>query len=178
MLQVGAQSFTSLAGAQRRVAGLAAAVAGEGRRLGVRAAARVIADEAIRRVPRGRGVPTVPTVTRGGEQPTREHLADTIGIREEQHVIGPGGATRYGVGTDDPRGLYLEFGTKPHEIRPRYARALWGPGMAHPVARVSHPGSPARPWLKPAADAKAAEAAAAFAAQITQMARFLGQGGA
>lgn len=37
----------------------------------------------------------------------------------------------------------LEFGTGPHVIEPRDKQALYWPGAAHPVKRVSHPGTPA-----------------------------------
>ena len=36
---------------------------------------------------------------------------------------------------------HVEFGTRPHTIRPRRARALFWPGAAHPVKSVSHPGT-------------------------------------
>lgn len=36
---------------------------------------------------------------------------------------------------------YVEFGTRPHEIRPRVKQALWWEGAPHPVARVWHPGT-------------------------------------
>lgn len=35
----------------------------------------------------------------------------------------------------------VEFGTKPHVILPKTAKALFWPGAAHPVARVNHPGT-------------------------------------
>lgn len=41
-------------------------------------------------------------------------------------------------------GVFLEEGTKPHEIRPRNKKALYWPGASHPVKRVKHPGS--RPY--------------------------------
>lgn len=37
----------------------------------------------------------------------------------------------------------LEFGSRPHVIEPRNAKALYWPGARHPVARVNHPGTPA-----------------------------------
>ncbi len=36
----------------------------------------------------------------------------------------------------------LEFGTKPHVIKPRKKKALFWPGAAHPVKIVHHPGNP------------------------------------
>jgi len=48
-------------------------------------------------------------------------------------------------------GRWLEEGTRPHEIRPRFKRALSWPGAKHPVKRVQHPGTKARPIVWPAA---------------------------
>ena len=36
---------------------------------------------------------------------------------------------------------YVEFGTKPHDILPRDAKALYWEGAAHPVSVVHHPGT-------------------------------------
>ena len=47
---------------------------------------------------------------------------------------------------------FVEEGTAPHIIRPRTAGALYWPGAAHPVPLVHHPGSRARPFLKPVAE--------------------------
>jgi hypothetical protein len=44
----------------------------------------------------------------------------------------------------------LEYGTKPHIIRPKEKKALWWPGAEHPVLLVRHPGTPARPFIRPA----------------------------
>lgn len=59
----------------------------------------------------------------------------------------PGGATGR-VFIEDEIGCYLEFGTAPHIIRPRNARALFWPGARHPVLEVHHPGTRAYNWLR------------------------------
>ncbi|MEU0236778.1 hypothetical protein ABZ234_03740 [Nocardiopsis sp. NPDC006198] len=41
----------------------------------------------------------------------------------------------------DRKSEWIEYGTRPHIIRPRTAGALWWPGAAHPVAMVRHPGT-------------------------------------
>ncbi|MFD9464376.1 HK97 gp10 family phage protein [Streptomyces sp. NPDC060027] len=46
--------------------------------------------------------------------------------------------------------MTVEFGSSPHVITPRNAKALYWPGARHPVARVNHPGTPAQPFLRPA----------------------------
>ncbi len=50
--------------------------------------------------------------------------------------------------------LAVEEGTRPHVIRPVNAKALWWPGLDHPVMSVNHPGTKARPYLIPAADSE------------------------
>ena len=63
------------------------------------------------------------------------------------------------VGTDGaPYGLVLELGADPHEIYGVQSPYLWSlaqdPDHPDPLifstASVDHPGSPPRPWLKPA----------------------------
>ena len=64
-------------------------------------------------------------------------------------------------------GMFLEFGTKPHVIKPKSGDKLawggWVTGSARAgskvfegdsvvVSRVKHPGQPRRPWLRPAFD--------------------------
>ena len=55
------------------------------------------------------------------------------------------------VGTNVAYAGIHQFGgrTRPRTIRPRRRKALWWPGLPHPVASVRHPGSkvPARPFL-------------------------------
>lgn len=48
--------------------------------------------------------------------------------------------------------VHVEFGTAPHDIVPRFKKALFWKGADHPVKRVHHPGSKAHPFLQPAAD--------------------------
>lgn len=48
---------------------------------------------------------------------------------------------------------YLEFGTRPHEIRPRFKKALFWPTARHPVKSVWHTGTDARHTLENAGEA-------------------------
>jgi HK97 gp10 family phage protein len=50
-----------------------------------------------------------------------------------------------------PHWHFVEYGTRPHIIRPRTKKALWWPGAAHPVSQVRHPGTQAQPFIRPAA---------------------------
>ena len=55
---------------------------------------------------------------------------------------------------------YVEFGTGPHEIRPRTKRVLrWKSGSGYRYAtRVQHPGTRAQPYMIPGAEAAIAGA--------------------
>ena len=50
---------------------------------------------------------------------------------------------------------YMDFvidGTRPHDIVPKRAQALFWPGASHPVKRVHHKGSKSNPFVDRAAD--------------------------
>lgn len=73
-------------------------------------------------------------------------LADSI----EHHLEG-GNLIVSATGSDeDSYAVYVEMGTRPHEIRPRDKQALFWPGAAHPVGKVHHPGTQPEPFLRPA----------------------------
>jgi Bacteriophage HK97-gp10, putative tail-component len=156
MLAIGAQTFPSLESMQRKLGALSNAARDQGRLRGAQRAADLIADQARRNVPRSTN-----------DRPGHVHLADTIGTRLYQHDAT---VTRIGVGTDDPRGEMLEKGTAPHEIVARNAGALYWPGARHPVKRVRHPGTRARPWLVPAYEDARDAAGAAFGAAVVEAA--------
>ena len=46
----------------------------------------------------------------------------------------------------------VEEGTRPHTIRAKNKKALYWKGAKHPVKKVNHPGSKAKPFLIPAFD--------------------------
>ncbi len=85
----------------------------------------------------------------GGHTDRGQTLTDTGRLRasftrqaSEDEVI---------VGTNVVYAAIHQFGgkTRPHVIRPRRKKALFWPGLNHPVKKVQHPGSkvPARPFL-------------------------------
>jgi hypothetical protein len=53
-----------------------------------------------------------------------------------------------------PYAGFVEFGTKPHEIRPKSAKVLRFSvgGKTVYTKRVRHPGTKAQPFMKPAVD--------------------------
>jgi len=63
---------------------------------------------------------------------------------------GSGRSVGYVIGTNVNYAAAVEYGTAPHVIKPRYKQALYWPGAAHPVAQVNHPGTAAKPFLRPA----------------------------
>lgn len=44
----------------------------------------------------------------------------------------------------------VEYGSAPHVIRARNAKALFWPGAEHPVRQVNHPGNAPQPYMRPA----------------------------
>lgn len=62
------------------------------------------------------------------------------------------GKGRVWVGTD--HWAPQEYGARPHTIRPKGPpggkKALWWPGLSHPVGAVRHPGNAAQPFMRPA----------------------------
>ncbi len=53
---------------------------------------------------------------------------------------------------DVPYGKFVRHGTRPHVILPRFKKALFWPGAAHPVRIVHHPGTKPNPYHERAAD--------------------------
>lgn len=63
--------------------------------------------------------------------------ASTIG----NTVTGGGSHVAGHVGSNDKVAKFLEEGTPPHIIHPRFKKALFWPGARHPVKSVRHPGT-------------------------------------
>ena len=51
------------------------------------------------------------------------------------------------VGTNVEYAPFLQFGTRPYDIRPINKKALFWPGAGHPVKGVHNPGLPPRPFM-------------------------------
>jgi hypothetical protein len=67
------------------------------------------------------------------------HTADTIKAIGNPVVV-----------DNDPLWFYLEYGTRPHRIRPWRKKALWWEGAEHPVSEVHHPGTPEYAFMRQA----------------------------
>lgn len=73
--------------------------------------------------------------------------------------INGGGSRVIGTfGSDYPVFEYLEKGTRPHIIQPRFKKALFWPGARHPVRVVHHPGTAAQHPLERSAQVAGAGA--------------------
>jgi HK97 gp10 family phage protein len=75
-------------------------------------------------------------------------LRDSIGVRIE--------GTTIRVGPDVPYATYVEFGTRPHEIKPKKPGGVLAfkvNGQQVYARVVNHPGTPAQPFVRPAFDA-------------------------
>lgn len=69
---------------------------------------------------------------------------------------------------------YVEFGTKPHVIEAKNAKALYWPGAEHPVKRVNHPGSKANPFMERIVAFAQPDIDAQFGEALTQIVQAIG----
>lgn len=143
MAVAGSVTITGLDELQERMKDLSAGAQRRVLRRGLVKAANVVRQEARKRAPvrtgrLKRGVRTKVTVRRDG-----------LAVAQ----IYPGRSARHG--------LFAERGTQPHVIRPRTAKVL-ADGRTVYGRTVQHPGQPARPWMKPAAEAAHGAANEAF----------------
>jgi len=70
------------------------------------------------------------------EGPMRESIEAKVELGMDASALVTGQ-----VFTEDPRAIYVEEDTQPHDIVPRFKAALFWPGARHPVRRVHHPGT-------------------------------------
>jgi hypothetical protein len=76
----------------------------------------------------------------------RDDERHPVKLKDSFRVMGQGTDERY-ITTDAPwKFTWVTQGTAPHLILPRYKRALWWPGLEHPVAYVNHPGTSPNPF--------------------------------
>lgn len=82
----------------------------------------------------------------------RRAPVDTGRLRSSIVSRAEGGGRQLGyvVGSNVSYAAAVEYGTSPHVIKPKYKKALFWPGASHPVAQVNHPGTKAKPFLRPA----------------------------
>jgi hypothetical protein len=66
------------------------------------------------------------------------------------------------VASDHPQAAVLEFGSRPHVIKPKNKKKLFWPGARFPVKEIHHPGTPAFKVLGGAAEQVVESADAIF----------------
>jgi hypothetical protein len=64
---------------------------------------------------------------------------------------------------------YVEFGTAPHTITARNAKALFWPGAQHPVRSVHHPGTKPNQFMERIVAAATPDINTAFVTALTQI---------
>lgn len=78
------------------------------------------------------------------------------------------------VKKDDPYyALFVERGTKPHEIRPKGKKSLFLAGLMR--EQVKHPGAKAKPFLQPALEENAEAILAAMQEELAEQIEQLGR---
>lgn len=74
---------------------------------------------------------------------------DTGNLKNSIGVDFDGDGLGFEAGPTASYGADVEYGTAPHVITPRTAKALYWPGAEHPVKRVQHPGTAPQPYMIP-----------------------------
>jgi HK97 gp10 family phage protein len=136
----------------------------EAERASMRAAANVLAVEARKRAPRDTG-----------------RLASAKGVTVKVSVTNQ--KIEANVGTTRA-GMWAELGTRPHAVKLKGKRRKGGPAKAmrlpdgHFVRGViKHPGQPARPFIRPALEAKKSEIVETYGEAFKRQIAKLTQGG-
>ena len=97
----------------------------------------------------------------------------TADAMTKETIVKRGGRVEVHIGPVHKRAWYahiIEFGARPHRIVPRRAKALRFINGAL-RRRANHPGSPARPFMRPAFDNRQAEAKQIAANEIKKRLR-------
>ncbi|GII87063.1 hypothetical protein Ssi03_50530 [Sphaerisporangium siamense] len=74
------------------------------------------------------------------------NLRASIGVDFDDDGLG------FEAGPTAEYGADVEYGTRPHVIRPREKKALYWPDAKHPMRKVNHPGTTPQPYMRPAFD--------------------------
>lgn len=137
-------------------------------RAALSAGARVIVKEAKQRAPVGQPSSTNAEMYGGYPGALRDSVRLSSGL--DKKGVPFAGAKAGGIskkGADAYYVRFVEFGTRPHVIRPRGKKRLQLGG--HFIAgTVMHPGMAGKPFMRPAADAAQAAAIAAFSAKMRE----------
>ncbi len=80
----------------------------------------------------------------------------------ESSFIDGEGAFTLKLESNSPVAKIIEFGSRPHIIRPKGNKLLFWPGAKHPVKQIKHPGTPAFRVLGEAAEEAGEDTAKIF----------------
>ncbi len=133
-----------------------------------RKAMRVVLDLAKAKAPRGTGKRKARDGFKLG------HMADSLTITAKRKVRKGQVVMAIGSPTHGSLLHLVEFGTKPHIIEVPIKRKGDGIGLGRTgravqqTKRLSHPGAPAQPFMRPAIDAGASTAADVFGKEIAK----------
>ena len=77
--------------------------------------------------------------------PSRKPGKGSVPYFQSIHSSFKGGKVSFtgSLESDSPIAGVIEFGSRPHIIRPKNNKLLFWPGARHPVKEVKHPGTPA-----------------------------------
>lgn len=75
---------------------------------------------------------------------------DTGNLKNSIGVDIDGDGMGFEAGPTAAYGAAVEYGTEPHVIRAKNAKALFWPDAEHPVKKVNHPGNAPQPYMRPA----------------------------
>lgn len=101
------------------------------------------------------GEPVTQAALAGGEVLREAMLQNAPGPHIVNQVVSVNADfAQVGVGPDKEHWYYrlIETGVHPHVIPADGKKAIMGSSMDHPVFSASHPGFPARPFMRPAYD--------------------------
>lgn len=120
----------------------------------LRAGARIVREDAKQRVPVLTGELKRSIKTKSRKARVTNERTVSVGV----------------AGKEGPLAHLVEFGSAPHTIEAKPGKVLADPKTGKVFGRkVSHPGTPPKPYLRPAADTKAGEA-------LAELGRVLGEG--
>lgn len=159
------QHVQGLAELQRTLDALPAKLEANLLRGALRAGAKVLADEAKRRVPvlHGDLKKSIRVSVRINRRLGRVEAVIKAGSGKKALATYLSGGRQMVRSATPWYARLVEKGTRPHSIKPRKARALALQGKGRTVEAVDHPGARPKPFMAPAFDAKATAAINAFA---------------
>lgn len=110
-------------------------------------------DDVLRTLP-GRARSAMREGLRGVAEQGRDYAREAAPHASDSIHVEQVGDLEFIITTDSPVAAWMEYGTRPHTIRPNRARVLHFviDGQEVWAMEVNHPGTAPRPFMKPAAE--------------------------